>query len=154
MRISDNFYLSEFTNSQTARRHGIDNTPTAQQIKALTALVTNILQPVRNRFGPIFINSGFRSKELNTAIGGSPTSQHMKGQAADIECPPVSNMDLAVWIRDNLDYDQLILEFHDPKDGPRSGWVHVSYVSPTANRKQTLSIRRIDGVVTTLQGLV
>ena len=87
------------------------------------------------------VNSGYRSPELNEAIGGSEESQHCKGEAADIEIPGVSNKELAEWIRDNLSYDQLILEFYNGVD-PRSGWVHVSYVDDKTNRKSTLTINK------------
>jgi len=128
MKLSQNFSLSEFTKSQTATRHGIDNTPSMTNIINLTSLCEGVLQPVRNHFmKPMIISSGFRCKELNTKIGGSKTSQHVLGQAADIEVLGVSNLELSDWIHTNLEYDQLILEFYNEKEGPHSGWVHVSF---------------------------
>jgi len=128
MKLSDNFSLHEFTKSQTATRHGIDNTPSMTDILNLTSLCESVLQPVRNNFQkPMIISSGFRCKELNTKIGGSATSQHVIGQAADIEVLGVTNLELSDWIHHNLNYDQLILEFYNEKEGPHSGWVHVSF---------------------------
>ena len=128
MKLSENFNLNEFTKSQTATRHNIDNTPSMTEILNLTSLCERVLQPVRNNFQkPMIISSGFRCKELNTKIGGSATSQHVIGQAADIEVLGVSNLDLSDWIHHNLNYDQLILEFYNEKEGPHSGWVHVSF---------------------------
>ena len=128
MKLSDNFSLHEFTRSQTATRHNIDNTPSDKQIFNLRNLCVNVLQPVRDYFmKPMIISSGFRCAELNIKIGGSITSQHVQGQAADIEVLEVGNLELSNWIDNNLKYDQLILEFHNPKEDPHSGWVHVSY---------------------------
>lgn len=128
MKLSDNFSLHEFTKSQTATRHSIDNTPSMTEILNLTSLCESVLQPVRNNFmKPMIISSGFRCKELNTKIGGSATSQHVVGQAADIEVLGISNLELSDWIHHNLNYDQLILEFYNEKEGPHSGWVHVSF---------------------------
>ena len=128
MKLSDNFSLHEFTKSQTATRHGIDNTPSEEVIGNLQSLCLGVLQPVRTNFQkPMIISSGFRCKELNTKIGGSATSQHVIGQAADIEVLGVTNLELSDWIHHNLNYDQLILEFYNEKEGPHSGWVHVSF---------------------------
>jgi hypothetical protein len=128
MKLTTNFSLHEFTKSQTATRHGIDNTPSMTNIINLKSLCEGVLQPVRNHFmKPMIISSGFRCKELNTKIGGSKTSQHVLGQAADIEVLGVSNLELSDWIHTNLEYDQLILEFYNEKEGPHSGWVHVSF---------------------------
>lgn len=143
MQLSKNFWLREFTQSQTALRRNIDNTPGPIEIENLNRLCDFVLQPVRNYFGrSVVINSGYRSPALNRAIGGAKKSQHVLGQAADIEIPGIPNKDVAVWIRDNLNFDQLILEFYDPTEGPASGWVHVSYVSDSANRKQVLTINK------------
>tara|TARA_R110002020_G_scaffold30522_1_gene96146 strand:- start:412 stop:873 length:462 start_codon:yes stop_codon:yes gene_type:complete len=128
MKLTTNFSLHEFTKSQTATRHGIDNTPSMTNIINLKSLCEGVLQPVRNHFmKPMIISSGFRCKELNTKIGGSKTSQHVLGQAADIEVLGFSNVELSDWINANLDFDQLILEFYNEKEGPHSGWVHVSF---------------------------
>jgi hypothetical protein len=141
MKLSKNFHLSEFTTSQTAARRRIDNTPPPAVIKALTDLCTHVLEPVRAHFGPVRVSSGYRSPALNRAVGGSKTSQHVLGQAADIECPGVSNAELARWIARNTDFDQLILEFYTPGQ-PNSGWVHVSW-RPTDRRRQSLTAARI-----------
>ena len=128
MKLSDNFSLYEFTRSQTATRHNIENVPSDTQIFNLRNLCVNVLQPVRDYFmKPMIISSGFRCVELNIKIGGSISSQHVQGQAADIEVLEVSNLELSDWIHNNLKYDQLILEFHNPEKDPHSGWVHVSY---------------------------
>jgi hypothetical protein len=89
------------------------------------------------------INSGYRGPALNEAVGGSSNSQHCKGEAVDIECPGTGNYDVAKWIEDNLDFDQLILEFYTPGI-PDSGWVHVSYKSE-GNRKQSLTAMKENG---------
>lgn len=146
MWLSKNFHLSEFTKSQTASRKGIDNTPGQIEIQNLTALTVNVLEPIRAYWKrPIMISSGYRSPKLNVAIGGSKTSQHCFGQAADIEIDGIDNCDLCRWIRDHIDYDQLILEFHNHYEGPNSGWVHVSYVNKTANRHQNLTASSVGG---------
>tara|TARA_R110002012_G_scaffold75544_3_gene190861 strand:+ start:352 stop:813 length:462 start_codon:yes stop_codon:yes gene_type:complete len=130
MKLSDNFSLHEFTRSQTATRHGIDNTPNKEIIGNLQSLCLGVLQPVRQHFQkPMIISSGYRCVELNIKIGGSITSQHVQGQAADIEVLEVSNLELSDWINKNLSFDQLILEFHNPDEDPHSGWVHVSFNS-------------------------
>lgn len=127
MRLSKNFTLNELTKSQTALRMGIDNEPTPWDLYNLTQLCDNILQPVREHFGrPVTISSGYRSVELCKAIGSSSNSQHTKGQAADFEIAGVDNKEVAEWIRDTLDFDQLILEFYEEGE-PSSGWIHCSY---------------------------
>lgn len=139
--LSPNFSLRELTRSQTARRRGIDNTPTEKHINALKAVCLHVLEPCRKHFGrSITPSSGYRSKELCKAIGSKVSSQHAKGQAVDFEVAGVSNLELAKWIRDNLEFDQLILEFYCPKK-PNSGWVHVSYRAdaPYVNRKECLT---------------
>ena len=128
MNLSRNFTLSELTKSDTAIRKGINNNPNAEQIEKLKALCENILQPVRDHFGRVKVTSGFRSVDLCLAIGSSSNSQHAKAEAADFECVGVDNAELADWIKDNLPYDQMILEFFTPGE-PNSGWIHCSYVS-------------------------
>jgi len=137
MKLSANFQLSELVKSQVAERKGIPNNPSPTQIDNLKALCVNVLQPIRSHFdAPVIISSGYRSGELCIAIGSKPTSQHAEGKAADIEVVGVDNKELAQWIKDNLEYDQLILEFY--KDGePDSGWVHVSW-NGNDNRGQSL----------------
>lgn len=142
MKLGKYFSLSEMTRSQTALRRGIDNTPNREQIDNLKDLVYYVLDPIREHFKlPVTVNSGFRCLELNTALGSRPTSQHCQGRAADIEIVNMDNLLLARWIRDNLEFDQLILEFHTPGDA-RSGWVHVSWSDRETNRKQVLTIDR------------
>jgi uncharacterized protein YcbK (DUF882 family) len=151
-QLSTNFSLKELTRSDTAIRKGIDNTPDFEQVINLTHLSIFILQPVRDKWGSTTVNSGLRVLELNRAIGSSDTSQHRKGEAADIECKAVSNLELAKWIRDNLDFDQVILEAYDGVD-PTSGWVHVSYRADRKNRKKCLTATFINGKAKYTNGL-
>ena len=144
MKLSKNFTLKEFAKSMTATRLGIDNTPEDEHLENAKLLFERVVQPVRERFGITRISSGYRGPELNKAIGGSTTSQHCKGQAVDIECDKADNLVVAQWIRDNLEFDQIISEFYEEGD-PSSGWVHVSYVSPEENRKACLTAQRVDG---------
>ena len=153
MRLSKNFTLQEFTKSQTALRQGIDNTPEGEHLEAAKALFENVVQPVRENFGPTVINSGYRGPALNEAVGGSAKSQHCKGEAVDIECPGVPNADIAQWIVDNLDFDQVILEFYTPGI-PDSGWVHVSYRADGENRKSILTAMKEDGKTVYKVGLI
>ena len=144
MRLSTNFSLSELTKSQTAERKGIDNTPSTEHQEYLKSLCVNVLQPVRDHFSHVVsISSGYRSPELCTAIGSKTTSQHAKGEAADFEIFGVSNKELADYINENLEYDQLILEYWKESD-PNSGWVHCSYKSE-GNRKQYLRAYKENG---------
>ncbi len=139
-KLSEHFTLSEFCRSNTATRLGLTNNPTTpQQMQAMEALCKNILEPLRQHIGkPLRINSGFRSPKVNKAIGGAKDSQHMKGEAADIECDFLQNDELVAVITElELPFDQLILEHCDP-NVPFSGWVHVSH--SLYNRKQTLTI--------------
>jgi len=138
MKLSNNFSLNEMTKSQTATRKGISNNPSEDHMNNLKELCVNVLQRVRDHFGRVVsVSSGYRSPELCEAIGSSKTSQHAKGQAADFEIFGVSNQELVIWINENLDYDQMILEFWKGPDEPNSGWVHVSY-KKEGNRKQLL----------------
>lgn len=139
-RLSPHFTLRELTRSSVAARKGIDNTPSPEVATTLERLCNEILEPVRNHYGiPFSPNSGYRSPELNREIGGSPRSQHCKGEAVDIEIPGISNYDLAEWIRENLKFDQLILECYQPGE-PSSGWVHVSINgNPDDNRSVVLT---------------
>ena len=151
-RLSKNFTLQEFTKSQTALRRGLDNTPGTEHLANATALFRNVVQKVRDRFGVTVINSGYRGPALNEAVGGSSKSQHCKGEAVDIECPGTPNYDVAKFIEDNLDFDQLILEFYTPGI-PDSGWVHVSYKSE-GNRKSVLTAMKEDGKTVYKTGLI
>jgi zinc D-Ala-D-Ala carboxypeptidase len=153
MNLTKNFTLSEMTKSETALRHGIDNTPGEQEISAMKVLAEKVLQPVRDHFGKgVKINSAYRSPEVNQKVGGSRTSDHCRGQAADIEIPGVANAELAQWIVDNLEFRQVILEFYT-QGIPDSGWVHVSYVAED-NKKQVLTATKKDGKTVYLNGLV
>tara|TARA_R110001592_G_scaffold303141_1_gene575255 strand:- start:45 stop:521 length:477 start_codon:yes stop_codon:yes gene_type:complete len=127
MQLSRNFSLQELTKSDTAIRKGIDNEPNADQIDKLKALCENILQPVRDQFGRVKVTSGYRSPELCIAIGSNLTSQHSKAEAVDFECMGVDNAEVADWIKQNLETDQLILEYYTPGE-PNSGWIHASYI--------------------------
>lgn len=151
MKLSNNFTLAELCKSQTATRKGINNIPDTSFekdiIENLQSLCKNVLQPIRDNYKLAYSpSSGYRSILLNETIGGSKTSQHCRGLAADIEIAGIPNAILAQWIEDNLDYDQLILEFYKA-DNPSSGWVHVSYnLEETAlfkNRKESLTF---DGI--------
>ena len=144
MKLSENFTMAEFIKSDTATKLGIDNTPEGEHLEAAKALFENVVQKVRDHFGPTVLNSGYRSPKLNEAVRGVATSQHCLGEAADIEVPGVANADVANWIVDNLDFDQVILEFYTPGE-PSSGWVHVSYKADGSNRKKALTASRIDG---------
>lgn len=128
MKLSENFTLSEFIKSDTATRLGIDNRAEPKHVGNLMLLCKNVLEPIRAHFGkPIVPTSGYRSKALNQAVGGSQTSDHSKGCAVDFEIAGIDNYTVACWIRDNLKFRQLILEFYKPGE-PNSGWVHVSFV--------------------------
>ena len=134
MRLSKNFVLSEITRSNTAKRLGIDNEPTKKDLANLQRIVTNLLQPVRNHLGPIRISSGYRSKELNRAIGGSNKSQHSKGEAVDIQFwkeGQMCNKEVYDWIIDNaVEFDQMINEFD-------FSWIHIS-LKKSKNRREVL----------------
>ena len=144
MKLTENFNLLELTKSQTAERKGIDNTPSPTHQDNLKLLCTSILQPVRDHFNRVVsVSSGYRSPELCTAIGSKITSQHAKGQAADFEIFGISNKELADYIHQNLDYDQLILEYWKKED-PNAGWVHCSY-NVNVNRKQYLKAYKENG---------
>ena len=144
MKLSENFSLIELTKSQTAERKGIDNTPSTEHQENLKSLCEMVLQPVRDHFSRVVtISSGYRSEELCLAIGSKTTSQHAKGEAADFEIYGLSNKELADYINENLDYDQLILEYWKESD-PNSGWVHCSF-SLNVNRKQYLKAYKENG---------
>jgi zinc D-Ala-D-Ala carboxypeptidase len=153
MQLSPHFTLEELTKSQTATRRGIRNVPNQLQIETLKWLCVTVLEPIRERFGkPVRISSGFRAPRLNLAIGGSSTSQHCKGEAADIEVDGAPNRDVAEFIRDTLVFDQVILEGAKAND-PKAGWVHVSYRVRGPNRKQVLKARFINGKAKYTSGL-
>jgi len=141
--MTPHFSLAELTKTIVRAPDGFTgawNQPGADELAALLHLATVILEPVRARFGPVVVNSGYRSPDVNAAVRGQPTSQHIRGEAADFEVPGVHNVTLAHWIRDNLpDYDQIIAEFCSPSD-PAAGWVHCSAVAGRSPRNVTLTI--------------
>lgn len=131
------FKLEELTKSTKAEIHGIDNSPSPTEIVALQALVENVLDPARHLLGlPIQVTSGYRCKRLNTLVKGSPTSQHMKGEAADLVC--ANNAKLFDIIKTKLPFDQLIWEKGNDR---QPAWVHVSFRKDGENRKKVLRIR-------------
>ena len=143
--ISKHISYIEGVRSNTATRRGIDNTPNAEQLDNMELVAEEVFEPLRAYVGgPIKINSFFRCPELNKAIGGSSKSQHCKGQAIDIDDTfgRMTNAEMYHWIKDYLDFDQMIWEFGDD-DNP--DWVHVSYVSPEKNRNRCLKAYREDG---------
>lgn len=151
MKISPNLNLAEITRSDTAKRHGIDNTPTAEHLENFKLLADKVFEPIREHFKtPIFISSGYRSKALNDFIKGSASSQHCTGQAIDIDMDgsngEVTNRMVFDFIKNKLDFDQLIWEFGTDFN---PDWVHVSYVKGK-NRKQKLKAIRTSGKTTYL----
>jgi len=149
MKLTANITLDELCKSQVSERKGINNNPNPQQIDNIKALAVNVLQPIRSHFDkPLIISSGFRCAELCIAIGSSVNSQHVADDgaaAADFEIPGVDNLQLAIWIKNNLDIDQGILEFYREGE-PTSGWIHCSYAKE-GNRNQWLKAYREDGKV-------
>ena len=146
MNLSEHLSLAEVVRSETAKRKGISNMPTEEHIANFKLLAENVFEKVRAHFGcPIHISSGYRSKELNDAVGGSQTSQHSKGQAIDIDMDGsangVSNADVYNFIKDNIEFDQLIWEFGTDSN---PDWVHVSYAQGK-NRKQKLKAIKTNG---------
>ena len=138
MKISDHITYAEAIHSNTAKRRGIDNTPNPTQVETMKITAEKIFEPLRNWVGgPIKVNSFFRSPELNTAIGGSKTSQHCKGQAVDIDdvFGYKTNAEMYNWIKENLNFDQMIWEFGTDMN---PNWVHISYVSDEDNRNRCL----------------
>jgi zinc D-Ala-D-Ala carboxypeptidase len=148
MKLSEHLDLSEVTRSESAKRNGISNMPTEQHIANFKLLAENVFEPIRNNFRcPIHISSGYRSVELNRAIkGSSATSQHCTGEAIDVDMDGsangVTNKMVFDYIKDNLEFDQLIWEF-GTKENP--DWVHVSYESTGKQRKQILKAIRTNG---------
>lgn len=141
MKLSAHFALGEFTRSESAKREGLDNTPTAEHLENLKTLCEKVLEPIRLRFGSINISSGYRGKMLNHFIGGSVSSDHCVGRAADIDMDDsgsgVTNKEIFDYIKDNLEIDQLINEFN-------YSWIHVGY-RKGANRKQVLDAVKENG---------
>lgn len=152
MNLTKNFSLEELVKSETALRKGLPNEATPEVVQNLKTLCEQVLQPVRDHYGKgVKVNSGYRSPDVNAAVGGSRTSDHCKGQAADIEIPGVPNHELAQWIEKNLKFTQVILEFYT-QGIPDSGWVHVSY-DPANLKQQALTAVKQDGKTVYLAGL-
>jgi hypothetical protein len=144
MKLSEHFALAEFTRSESAKRHGVSNEPTPEHLQNLINLCEKVLEPIRIKFGPINISSGYRSKALNHYIGGSLNSQHCEAKAADIDQDGMggaSNTEIFNYIKDNLEFDQIIWEFGDNN---KPDWVHVSY-NGAKNRKQVLRALKVNG---------
>ena len=153
MKLTENFSLAEMIKSDTALRLDMENEPDDDHISNMQALAENVLQKVRDHYGKgVKVNSGFRHPDVNAKVGGSKTSDHCKGMAADIEIPGVANADLAEWIVDNCEFRQVILEFYTPGI-PDSGWVHVSY-NPDDNKKQVLTAMKENGKTVYKPGLI
>jgi|TARA_B110000263_G_scaffold189317_1_gene166999 hypothetical protein len=154
IRVAKNFTLPELVKSSTAERLGISNMPDSAQILVnLTNVANHILQPIRDEVGPLRVNSGYRGGALNKAVGGSKTSQHCWGEAADFESSRIGNYKLACWVKENLDFDQLILEFYT-QGQPSSGWVHCSFKTNGQNRKKINTALRIKGKTVYKDGLI
>jgi hypothetical protein len=139
MKLSKNFSLAELTKSQTAERMGLNNNPNEDETENLRLLCERVLQPVRDHFDDVVtISSGYRNEILSQKIGSSSKSQHCRGQAADFEIFGVDNNKVSDWIKENLMFDQLILEYYTPGE-PNSGWIHCSYTKDiNMNRKEYL----------------
>ena len=145
MKLSENLTLRECVKSQTADRIGVKNEPGKREIANLKEIAEKVFQPVRDHFGvPIYVSSGFRSKELNYQIGGASASQHTQGRALDLDADVfkgVTNSDIFKYIKNNLDFDQLIWEMGTELE---PAWVHVSYVSDRENRNKVYKATRSD----------
>ena len=145
MQLSKNLSLAEVMRSETAKRKGVSNMPTEAHIANFKLLAEKVFQPIREHFAvPIHISSGYRSAALNKAIGGSATSQHCSGEAIDIDMDgtTITNAEIFHFIKDNLEFDQLIAEF--PVNS-NPAWVHVSYESSGKQRKQILVAKKVGG---------
>ena len=140
MKLTAHFALAEFTRSESAKRHGVSNEPTPEHIENIKVLCEKVLEPIRMKFGPINISSGYRSKTLNHYIGGSLNSQHCEAKAADIDMDGMggpTNKEIFEYIKNELEFDQLINEFN-------YSWIHVSY-NAGKNRKQVLRALKVNG---------
>ena len=148
MQLSEHLSLNEVTTSGTAKRLGIDNTPTQEHLNNLKLVAENVFEPIRKHFGkPIKVSSGYRSKALNDATpGSSSTSQHCSGEALDLDqdgmTTGVTNKMVFDYIKDNLNFDQLIWEFGTDSN---PDWVHVSWESTGKQRKMILKATRVNG---------
>jgi hypothetical protein len=145
MQLSKHFELAEFIRSSTAKRASISNMPTNAHLENIKLLCEKVLEPIRVHFArPIILSSGYRSSALNRAVGGSSSSQHCSGEAADIDMDGtnVTNAQIFNYIKDNLEFDQLIWEFGTDTN---PDWVHVSYESNGRQRKQILRAVKKNG---------
>ena len=133
--LTPHFSLAEMTKSNTAIERGISNVPRPGELEALKLLCERVLEPVREHFGtPVIVSSGYRAPQVNRAIGGSASSQHCKGEAADFTVAGQSNLAVCRWMERHLNYDQLIYEFGE------WGWIHVSY---SAHRMRNVELRAV-----------
>jgi hypothetical protein len=137
LKLTNNFYLKEFVISQVAERHGYRNEPNEKQIENLKLLCVNVLQPLREIINvPIFINSGFRSFDVNAVVGGRYNSQHIEGKAADFIVPSLNLVDVFNIVLQNISFDQLIYEF--------GKWIHVPW-NGELNRKEVMTSKKVHG---------
>ena len=146
--ISKHISYHEGTYSQTGVRRNLDNTPNEDQLKCMKEVSENLFEPLRKWVGgPIKVNSFFRGEPVNTAIGGSKTSQHMKGQAIDIDDTfgHKTNAEMFHYIKDNLDWDQMVWEFGTEYPNGNPNWIHISWVSHRPNRKKLTIAKTING---------
>ena len=144
-KISAHVSYHEGTYSRTGERRGLDNTPNKEQLKCMKEVAENLFEPLREWVGgPVKINSFFRGEPVNTAIGGSTRSQHMKGQAIDMDDTfgHKTNAEMYHYIKDNLDFDQMIWEFGTDKN---PNWLHISWVSHRPNRKKLTIAKKVNG---------
>jgi hypothetical protein len=141
--LTPHFTLEEVT---VTSHHEVSNLPTPAHRAALTATLLNVIEKVRAHYNrPVTINSGYRSPAVNKLVGGASNSQHCNGEAIDFEVPGIANMDVADWVAEHCEFDQIILEFYNPAEGPSSGWVHVSFKAGGGNRKQKLIALKTGG---------
>ncbi len=142
MQISQHITLGEAIKSQTAVRYGLPNKPGPAELQNMKLVAEKCFEPLRAHFGrPIGISSFYRSKQINELVGGSKTSQHMTGQAIDIDADlfgGITNRQIYYWLLNNVDFDQIIWEYGDDKN---PAWVHISYVSPEKNRRQAFRVK-------------
>lgn len=146
MKLTEHLSLAEVIKSGTAKRLGIDNSPTPEHLGSLLLIAENVFEPVRQHFGkPLYVSSGYRSEALNKAIKGSSRSQHCKGEALDLDAQVYggfTNKELFEYIRDNVVFDQMIWEFGTDEE---PDWVHVSYTKGK-NRGEMLRVERVNGM--------
>lgn len=147
MQLTEHFSLAELTRSATALRKGLPNEAPAAIVPKLQLVCEHVLEPVRRQFGPVRVLSGYRSAQVNRAVGGAATSQHCRGEAADFVVPGHSNLEVCQWLLRHLNYDQLIYEFGE------GGWVHCSWRDGPL-RNQELTARRVNGKTAYLPGIL